>query len=108
MHEELIKKLRLPVFHHYCEDTWYSCPKHEDGCANDRNKECDCGADEQTAFNIKVAAALESCARDAERYRMARDILFSNDVDDWDGNAHEGESNSTDAAIDKRIKESKK
>ena len=32
--------------HYYCEDTWYSCPKHEDGCANDsEGNECNCGAD---------------------------------------------------------------
>mgnify|MGYP000273836297 CR=1 FL=1 len=36
--------------HHYCEDTWYSCPKHEDGCANDsEGDECNCGADEANA-----------------------------------------------------------
>lgn len=32
--------------HYYCEDTWYSCPKHEDGCANEaEGDECNCGAD---------------------------------------------------------------
>ena len=32
--------------HYYCEDTWYSCPKHEEGCANDSvDDECNCGAD---------------------------------------------------------------
>jgi hypothetical protein len=36
--------------HHYCEDTWYSCPKHEDGCANDsEGDECNCGADKANA-----------------------------------------------------------
>jgi len=33
--------------HYYCEDTWYSCPQHEEGCANDaEGDECTCGADE--------------------------------------------------------------
>ena len=34
--------------HHYeCEDPWYSCPKSENGCADDRmGPECTCGADE--------------------------------------------------------------
>ena len=33
--------------HYYCEDTWYSCPKHEDGCSNEmEGDECNCGADE--------------------------------------------------------------
>jgi hypothetical protein len=32
--------------HYTCEDTWYSCPKSPDGCANDAaGDECDCGAD---------------------------------------------------------------
>lgn len=22
--------------HYYCEDCWYSCPKAEDGCCDDR------------------------------------------------------------------------
>jgi hypothetical protein len=31
--------------HTYCEDSWYSCPKAEGGCANDnyKNDECNCG-----------------------------------------------------------------
>lgn len=35
--------------HLYCEDSWYSCPKHEDGCSNDAYDadECNCGADEE-------------------------------------------------------------
>jgi len=41
--------------HYYCEDTWYSCPKHEQGCANDSERdECNCGADEA---NIEIDAA---------------------------------------------------
>lgn len=34
--------------HYYCEDSWFSCPKAEDGSANYHNKEneCNCGADE--------------------------------------------------------------
>ncbi len=42
--------------HYYCEDTWYSCPKHREGCANDNaGTECDCGADEA---NATIDAAL--------------------------------------------------
>jgi len=51
--------------HHYCEDTWYSCPKHEDGCANDsESDECNCGADKANAgidqAIIAIKAALEA------------------------------------------------
>lgn len=36
--------------HYYCEDSWYSCPKATDGCANDSaGDECNCGADEHNA-----------------------------------------------------------
>lgn len=44
--------------HHYCEDTWYSCPKHEEGCANDsEGDECNCGADKA---NVEIDAAITS------------------------------------------------
>ena len=41
-----LERSRIP--HNYCEDSWYSCPKAEDGCANDylAADECNCGADE--------------------------------------------------------------
>ena len=33
--------------HYKCEDPWYSCPKSESGCADDRmGPGCTCGADE--------------------------------------------------------------
>jgi len=36
--------------HHYCEDSWYSCPKAEDGCANEaQGEDCNCGADQRNA-----------------------------------------------------------
>ena len=41
----LLESLRLG--HYGCEeDRYYSCPKHEDGCANDfAEEDCNCGAD---------------------------------------------------------------
>lgn len=49
--------------HYYCEDSWYSCPKAEDGCANENaGTECNCGADEHNAkveeINAKLYTAL--------------------------------------------------
>lgn len=45
--------------HYYCEDSWYSCPKAEDGCADERKgDECDCGAD---AWNAELQALLDKC-----------------------------------------------
>jgi hypothetical protein len=51
--------------HHYCEDTWYSCPKHEDGCANDaEGDECNCGADKANAeIDAAITAIKESLAQ---------------------------------------------
>lgn len=41
--DALIKSRRE---HYYCEDSWYSCPMHKDGCANESEEEvCNCGAE---------------------------------------------------------------
>ena len=38
--------------HHYCDDSWYSCPMEESGCINeDEPKKCNCGADDH---NTKI------------------------------------------------------
>jgi hypothetical protein len=38
--------------HYYCDDSWYTCPMHPEGTANDEKpKECDCGADK---FNAEI------------------------------------------------------
>lgn len=56
-----VKKLESALlnakrFHRYCEDSWYSCPKAAEGCANPgAGKACDCGADEH---NAAIDAAL--------------------------------------------------
>lgn len=58
--------------HHYCEDTWYSCPKHPDGCANEHaGEECDCGAD---AHNQRV---------DDLRAFLAQYVLCERDAITW-------------------------
>jgi len=31
--------------HSECDDPWYSCPKSKDGCADDSQEGCTCGAD---------------------------------------------------------------
>lgn len=32
--------------HYYCEDCWYTCPKHPEGCCNEFEEDaCNCGAD---------------------------------------------------------------
>ena len=50
--------------HYYCEDPWYSCPKHPDGCANDGvGPDCDCGADQINAEVDAILAELTQNAR---------------------------------------------
>ena len=55
--KEFINSLRIG--HNYCEDNWHSCPKAEEGCANDsEGTECNCGADTHNAkIDIMLAAA---------------------------------------------------
>lgn len=48
--EEKIKEILGGHIHHrYCdEDSWYSCPKAEDGCSDDsQGDKCNCGRDKQ-------------------------------------------------------------
>jgi hypothetical protein len=49
-----LEKARIP--HRYCDDSWYSCPKEESGCADEsQGDKCNCGADEH---NAAIDAAL--------------------------------------------------
>lgn len=56
---ETLERLRLT--HHCCEDSWYSCPKHEDGCSDGQQDTCNCGADSHNAI---IDAALRSGGRE--------------------------------------------
>ena len=54
--------------HHYCEDTWYSCPKHEEGCANEaEGDECNCGAEEVNAVIDAAITSLRQAIAEAEK-----------------------------------------
>ena len=46
--EEILHRLnQLQIPHHHCEDSWYSCPKSAEGCADETKPKnvCTCGAD---------------------------------------------------------------
>jgi hypothetical protein len=46
--EEIEKSGILNFSHYYCEDCWYTCPKHPEGsCNKDAGTECICGADKR-------------------------------------------------------------
>jgi hypothetical protein len=58
---ELVNRLKdLAIRRHYhCYDSWYSCPKSDDGCANDLDgDDCNCGADEHNAEVLSIVAQL--------------------------------------------------
>jgi len=58
--------------HHYCEDTWYSCPKHEEGCANEsEGDECNCGADEANAEIDQAITAIKEALAQPEQEPVA-------------------------------------
>ena len=60
--------------HYYCEDTWYSCPRHEEGCANDAaGDKCNCGADQANIEIDKATIALqEALAEPVQEPRTIR------------------------------------
>ena len=59
--ERFVEAMReLKPTHHYCEDSWYSCPQAPDGCANDsEGAGCNCGAERRTEM---VRQAVEAFA----------------------------------------------
>jgi len=48
--------------HYYCDDCWYTCPKHQEGSCNENysEDECICGADEYNAELDIILKKLES------------------------------------------------
>jgi len=44
--------------HYVCEDPWYSCPLSPDGCADDRQTGCTCGADKRNQDGDLLRATL--------------------------------------------------
>lgn len=62
-----LKELALRK-HYYCEDSWYSCPKAEDGCANEaEGTECNCGAE---YHNAEVLFVFDRIIRELESQDM--------------------------------------
>jgi hypothetical protein len=66
--------------HYYCEDTWYSCPKHDDGCANEaEGDECNCGADETNktidAAIIALRAVIEQAGKQEPYIAVNKDRI---------------------------------
>ena len=70
--------------HHYCEDTWYSCPKHEDGCANDsESDECNCGADKANAGIDQAIAAIKKALAQPKK-EQGEPVNDPAEYDDYD------------------------
>lgn len=69
--------------HYYCEDSWYSCPKHPDGSAKDNDGECDCGADNHNAEVLKVYASIVMDLLSKENNESLIDSLETRYVNWW-------------------------
>ena len=73
--------------HYYCEDRFYSCPKHEEGCANDFDgDECNCGAD---TVNKSIDAAIEALRTALAQPDEQIDIKGAEMNTNRSGNLHE-------------------
>lgn len=54
---------QLWLGHSYCEDSWYSCPLSEEGCANVYETECNCNQAEREAAKRNIDALLAAVDR---------------------------------------------
>ena len=36
--------------HYYCDDSWYSCPEHPEGCTDESQRRCNCGANDWNKY----------------------------------------------------------
>lgn len=61
-----------------CEDSWYSCPLSENGCADDRQdkQECTCGRDARVDRIVALLAATEQAVLE-EVYQQVKDYHFN-------------------------------
>ena len=62
---DIVKELeKLRMTHKCCEDCWYSCPKSEDGCCDEREgDECNCGADQHNATLDSIIKYITATSR---------------------------------------------
>lgn len=68
--EDIVKRLRVPIPHHYCDDGWYSCPLSDDGCADEEaGDECTCGADYINDERKEAADRIERLRKENVRIR---------------------------------------
>lgn len=51
----------LKINHHTCEDCWYSCPKSAEGCCDDNQEGCNCGADDHNSRVDNITAQYAAC-----------------------------------------------
>lgn len=54
-----LEALEMHNQHYECDDSFYSCPAHEENDWREGSRECTCGADEANAAIIALQAALE-------------------------------------------------
>lgn len=74
-HDDLTAERAAIIGQHYaCEDSWYSCPLAEDGCANPgEGEECTCGVDtRRTLLDKLLKTARQEALR--EGAKVAREF----------------------------------
>ena len=82
MDKEAIRKEfreKFPVSHYYCEDSWYSCPLSEEGCADDSKSGCCCGAEEEQ--NERLAYLIEKMEEQENKYKAIIEDYEEKDID---------------------------
>jgi len=66
-----------PVHHRDCDDPWYSCPLSPDGCADERQEGCTCGAERNKQMRDTLAAAVRQLEAENAALRLENvDLLI--------------------------------
>ena len=78
-HDDLTAERAAIIGRHYaCEDSWYSCPLAEDGCANPgEGEECTCGVDtRRTLLDKLLKTTRQAALREASQAVRNRALLW--------------------------------
>lgn len=74
--KDIVERLSKTVTHSECEDSWYSCPKSEGGCANaNQSSECLCGAEDENTLRKDAVAEITQLRSRLDEVMKERDEL---------------------------------
>ncbi len=63
-HKSARERIGEIIWHYSCEDTWYACPKSEEGAGKEGETECNCGRDSKIT---KILAQLAELVRQEKK-----------------------------------------